>query len=75
MTANCKFIDSVINIYIANYENEQNQIKNLQEFCREHFGHFYSLLTLIKSLAIIERNRTGKTKRELEKESHQLLSV
>lgn len=52
MTANCKFIDSVINIYIANYENEQNQIKNLQEFCREHF---YSLLTLIKSLAIIER--------------------
>ena len=55
MTANCKFIDSVINIYIANYENEQNQIKNLQEFCREHSGHFYSLLTLIKSLAIIER--------------------
>ena len=59
---NCKFIDSITNIYIENFEKKENGIKELQNFCREYFENFFSLITLISSLAIIERKKV-----ELEK--------
>ena len=67
---NCKFIDTIIDIYIENFQDEKNGINNLQNFCREYFGSFFSLTTLISSLAIIERKKA-----ELEKEFKNLLIV
>ena len=55
---NCGNCESII--YIENFqENEENAMKELQNFCTEYFGHFVSLLTLVSSLAIIgDKSRT-----------------
>ena len=64
--SNCQFIDSITNIYITNFGNE-NAIKELQVFCGEYFGKFFSLTSLITLLAIIEKKRVelGRKKVQL----------
>ena len=54
---NCNFINKVIDICIDNFEAEENGTEILKKICREWFGHFFSLATLIKNLKIIEEKK------------------
>ena len=51
--SNCQFIDRICELYICVYE-KKHAIKNLQDFCIECFGEFYSLLILIRSIEMID---------------------
>ena len=59
-----------LQIFILEILKKKYAIDELQNFCKEYFGHFFSVLTLISSIAIIERKKV-----ELEKEFDRLLMV
>ena len=54
---NCNFIEAITNIYIENFYDKENGTQNVQRFCREYFRNFFSLVTLLKCLAIIEKDK------------------
>ena len=54
---NCSFINKLSYIYTENFPDEKNGTLGLQQFCREYFGSFFSLTTLLKSLAAVEKEK------------------
>ena len=42
---NCSFINKLSYIYTENFPDEMNGTLDLQKFCREYFGSFFSLTT------------------------------
>ena len=48
-------MNKITDIYIKHFPDEKKGTGNLKKFCREYFGNFFSLATLIKHLTIIER--------------------
>ena len=54
---NGSFIDKLSYIYTESFPDEVNGTLSLQKFCREYFGSFYSLTTLLKSLAAVEKEK------------------
>ena len=67
---NCTFIDKITNVYIENFHNEENGINNLQKLCREYFGNFFSMVSLLNCLVVIEWEKV-----ELEEKFNDLLKV
>ena len=52
---NYTFMNKITDIYIKHFPDEKKGTGNLKKFCREYFGNFFSLATLIIHLTIIER--------------------
>ena len=40
-----------------NFCNEENTLNNIKNFCRENFGSFLSLITLLKYLAVVSEEQ------------------
>ena len=60
---NCSFVNKLEYIYTENYPDELNRTEDLQKFCRECFGSFFSLTCFLKSLAAVEREREREKKK------------
>ena len=54
---NCSFIDKLSYIYTENFPDKKSGMLGLQQFCRKYFGSFFSLTTLLKSLAAVEKEK------------------
>lgn len=67
--SNCNFFVNVWYIYIENLVGG-NKIDTLQNYCQEHFGNYFSLRTILKSLAPVERE-----KRKLEQKFAEVLKI
>lgn len=67
---NCTFINKICYIYHENYTDKENEVMNLQNICRKHYGSFFTSTVFLKSLAAVE-----KKKQKLESKFNELLKI
>lgn len=67
---NCSFIINLVNIYFKYYLDNLNGIESLQNFCRKHHRNFFSLTSLLKILAAMEKEKVM-----LELQSKEILEI